>query len=208
MAVSSRLAAVEQCWQAWAALGTSLSGEQWARPSRCPGWTTAGVFAHHSVTPHLLTGDLPTESVPGDPVDAVTMLRGFNEPGGLAETAAPSIESDAATRADELPTTELVRRFTEDAPRALANLRTLDPDMVIPWLYTGVLIRVSEGLRLILLEATVHLLDACHAAGVPATAPEPALRETARFLAEVAPPVEFLEAATGRIPGSPFPIIR
>ncbi|MCU1683205.1 MAG: hypothetical protein JWQ81_3944 [Amycolatopsis sp.] len=65
-----------------------------------------------------------------------------------------------------------------------------------------------EALRIVLLEATVHLLDVQRALGRAPIVPEAALDETARLLVEVAPAVEFIEAATGRSSSSPLPILR
>jgi hypothetical protein len=52
--------------------------------------------------------------------------------------------------------------------------------------------------RIVLLEATVHLLDVQRALDHPPLVPSPALKDTAQLVAEVAPAVEFIEAATGR----------
>jgi hypothetical protein len=71
---------------------------------------------------------------------------------------------------------------------------------------SGVLL--GEGLRIVLLEATVHLLDVQRALGQPPEVPGAALAHTASLLAEVAPGVELVEAATGRSAASPFPVLR
>jgi hypothetical protein len=67
---------------------------------------------------------------------------------------------------------------------------------------------LSEGLRIVLLEATVHLLDIQRALGQPPELPGTALAHTASLLAEVAPGVELIEVATGRSATSPFPVLR
>jgi hypothetical protein len=67
---------------------------------------------------------------------------------------------------------------------------------------------VVEALRIVLTEATVHLLDVQRALGRPPTVPSPALKDTVQLLAEVAPAVEFIEAAAGRSSHSPLPVLR
>jgi hypothetical protein len=64
-----------------------------------------------------------------------------------------------------------------------------------------------EALRIVLLEATVHLLDVQRALDLPPDVPPEALRETSLLLAEIAPAVEFVEAATGRSARSPLPVL-
>lgn len=57
-----------------------------------------------------------------------------------------------------------------------------------------------------LLEATVHLLDVQRALGCPPAVPPQALNDTAQLLAELAPAVEFIEAANW--PLDAFPAAR
>ncbi|MGH3975580.1 MAG: hypothetical protein ACRDS9_19950 [Pseudonocardiaceae bacterium] len=66
----------------------------------------------------------------------------------------------------------------------------------------------QQALRIVVLEATVHLLDVRRAVGHPPVVPPPALKDTAQLLAEVAPAVELIEAATGRSTHSPLPVLR
>jgi hypothetical protein len=58
------------------------------------------------------------------------------------------------------------------------------------------------------MESVVHLLDVLHALGRAPEVPADGLRETVHLLAEVAEPVSFVEAATGRSVGSPLPVLR
>jgi hypothetical protein len=67
---------------------------------------------------------------------------------------------------------------------------------------------LGEGVRIVLLEATVHLLDVQRALGQPPELPDTALAHTASLLAEVTPGVELIEVATGRSAASPFPVLR
>jgi hypothetical protein len=54
----------------------------------------------------------------------------------------------------------------------------------------------------------VHLLDVQRALDHPPVVPTPALQDTVQLLAELAPAVEFIEAATGRSACSPLPVLR
>ena len=66
----------------------------------------------------------------------------------------------------------------------------------------------AEATRIVLLESTVHLLDVLAALGRAPDVPATALREAAHLLAELADPVAFVEAATGRSSRSPLPVVR
>jgi hypothetical protein len=72
----------------------------------------------------------------------------------------------------------------------------------------GRVITLVEALRIVLMEATVHLLDLQRALDHPPVVPMQALQETVHLLAELAPAVEFVEAATGRSTHSPLPVLR
>jgi len=65
-----------------------------------------------------------------------------------------------------------------------------------------------EALRIVLMESVVHLLDVVNGLARAPEIPADALHETALLLAEVADPVRFIEAATGRSPDSPLPVLR
>jgi hypothetical protein len=78
----------------------------------------------------------------------------------------------------------------------------------VPWPAAEATLPLQEALRIVLLEGTVHLLDVLHAVGDLAGAPANALRESAALLAEIAPAIEFIDAATGRSPTSPLPVLR
>ena len=65
-----------------------------------------------------------------------------------------------------------------------------------------------ETLRIVLMEATVHLLDLQRALELAPDVPAAALGSTVRLLAEVTPAVELIEAATGRSATSPLPVLR
>ena len=207
-----RLDALEQTWQVWGQLGGSLSKAQWSAASRCPGWDVACLYAHHSQ--FLLAMSAPPPPAPqvsqasGQPQSAVQVLRAFNAPGGVAGTGATDVADQAAREAAQHQPAELAERFTELSPVVIRRLRAARPDLVVPWPPAPSGVMLSEGLRIVLLEATVHLLDVQRALGQPPELPDTALAHTASLLAEVAPCVELIEVATGRSPTSPFPVLR
>lgn len=204
-----RLDALEQTWAVWARLGAEMNEEQWSKGTRCDGWDVAALYAHHSVFPLALTALPPLPDGPaGEPVTAVDILSRFNAPDGLAHTMADTV-ADAATKdAAQHTTTVLVDRFAVHGRQALHSLRDTAATTLVPWPAAGLVITLTEGLRIALLEATVHLLDLQRALDHPPDVPAIALRDTAQLIAEFAPAVELIEAATGRSAASPFPVLR
>jgi Mycothiol maleylpyruvate isomerase N-terminal domain len=188
-----RLDALEQTWQIWGELGRDLTEQQWSTPTRCPGWDVACVYAHASMFPLAMSAP---PSVPDEPVrkplTAVEVLRRFNAPGAVASTMAKANADTAVREAAEHTRAELVDRFTVHSSRALHGLCNTEATMVGPWPASGGVMTLVEALRIVLLEATV---------------PVQALRETAHLLAELAPAVELIEAATGRSTRSPLPVL-
>ncbi|MGH3889500.1 MAG: maleylpyruvate isomerase N-terminal domain-containing protein [Pseudonocardiaceae bacterium] len=208
-----RLDALEQIWQVWAQLGDELTEEQWSAATRCPGWDVAALYAHYSVFPFMMNAALPDGPV-GEPVTAVEVIRQFNAPDGLAHTMAETVADGAVSEAAAHTRKELVERFSVHGPRALQRLRQAEATMVVPWPTSGafgafgVFVTLVEALRIVLMEATVHLLDVQRALGRPPIVPKPALRDTVALLAELAPAVDLIEAATGRSTHSPLPVLR
>ncbi|MBZ6473956.1 maleylpyruvate isomerase N-terminal domain-containing protein [Streptomyces griseocarneus] len=207
---SDRLDALEQTWRIWADLGAELTERQWTAATRCPGWDVAAVYAHHSTFPRDMDGPLPPLSGrPGvEPVTAVEMVRRFNAPGGVAHEAADAVAKGAVSGAAEAGGGGLVERFAVRGPGAVRRLRAEEPARTVPWGATGLTLELAEAVRIVLLEATVHLLDVQRALDRPPLVPPQALSDTALLLAEVAPPVDFIEAATGRSARSPLPVLR
>ncbi|MBO1420358.1 maleylpyruvate isomerase N-terminal domain-containing protein, partial [Streptomyces sp. FH025] len=100
----------------------------------------------------------------------------------------------------------LIARFGVEGPAALAGLADLPPATVVAHPMLGSVTVGALG-EVALMEATVHLLDLIAAVGGPAPA-EGALHFTRALLAEVADPVAFIEAATGRGSEQVLPVVR
>ncbi len=203
-----RLDALEQTWQVWGQLGRDLTEQQWSRPTRCPRWDVAGVYAHASVFPVAMSAPPPVPEGPvGEPLTAVEVLRRFNAPGGAASTMARTVADAAVREAAELARAQLVDRFTVQGSRALQGLRKTEATMIVPWPASGGVMTLVEALRIVVMESTVHLLDVQRALDHSPAVPMQALQETVHLLAELAPAVELIEAATGRSTRSPLPVL-
>ncbi|MGC7096237.1 maleylpyruvate isomerase N-terminal domain-containing protein [Amycolatopsis lurida] len=202
-----RVDALARTWQVWAELGEGLTEAQWGLPSRCPGWDVAALYAHHSAMPRdLHAAGTPAGEPEGAVLTAAAALRRFNSEGGLAATAGPEVADEAVADAAATSRRALVERFTVLGPPVLDRLRAAGPDLRAVW-RPGVVLPLAEAVRIVLLEATVHLLDVRRALGQAPDAPADALADTAALLAEMAPPVELIEAAAGRSAVSPLPVL-
>jgi hypothetical protein len=95
--------------------------------------------------------------------------------------------------------------------RAMTDEQWRRPTRLGDWevrsLYARGLLRLDEAVSIGVMEATVHLLDLRHALGQPADLPADGLAQTAAVLVAMAPPVDLIEAATGRSTATPFPVL-
>ena len=204
----SRLAALDGIWRLWGEVGAGLTEAEWSAATRCPGWDVAALYAHHSGFAVALSAGPPAvEGSAAEPLTAVEVLRGFNAEGGVAHSMAPAVADAAVADAASVTRAQLVDRFVAHGPDAVRQLRQAEPGTLVPWPVAGA-VPVVEALRIVLLEATVHLLDLLRALDRSPDVPPEALRETAQLLAEVAPAIELIEAATGRAAESPLPVLR
>lgn len=197
--------ALEAVWRRWAEVGDGLTEAEWTTPSRCTGWDVAALFAHVGVFPQAVLEPPPADG--GEPVTAVQILRGFNAPSGRAHTMAEAVADHAVTLAAQVGPPGLVAFFAEGGPPAIAALRSRPADGLLLWPTSGVT-TWAEAVRIVLLESTVHLLDVLDALGRAPDVPAAALREVAHLLVEIADPVAFVEAASGRSSESPLPVLR
>ena len=200
-----RLDALEAVWRRWADVGGGLTDAEWSSPSRCAGWDVAALFAHVGPFAHAVLD--PPQAHGGDPVTAVDILRGFNAPSGVAHAMADQVADGAVTLAAQVGRPGLVAFFADGGPRGIAALRHRAADGLVLWPAAGVTTS-AEAVRIVLLESVVHLLDVLDGLGRAPDVPAEALRETAHLLADLADPVAFIEAATGRSAMSPLPVLR
>jgi uncharacterized protein (TIGR03083 family) len=200
--------ALGRLWSEWARFGQELAPPDWCRPTRCDGWDVRAVYAHHSVFPVALANPPTVSESPGSPLSAAQVLRHFNKPDGVAHTQARRVADSASEQAASLGVEELVGRFSDQGPLTVRRIREADAEQVVPWVTKETPLPVRELVRIVLMEAVVHLLDVQRALDRDPEVDAVALTETVILLAGMAPPIDFVEAATGRLPTSPFPLLQ
>jgi uncharacterized protein (TIGR03083 family) len=206
MTIDDRLSTLDVLWSIWAELGQAMTDEQWRRPTRLGDWDVRSLYSHAAWWPVGLS--MLVDSVrDAEPTHATAaaLLRDFNAPDGIANTLRDAVAADARENAAKHSTEQLVERFASTGPRAIAAALRLGP-VVVDYFGTA-LLRLDEAAGIGVLEATVHLLDVHRALDRPPEVPAAGLAQTAAVLAEMAPPVAFIEAATGRSTSGPFPIL-
>lgn len=206
MIFDDRLTILDGLWSAWAAHGRAMTGEQWELPTRLGAWDVRSLYTHAGSWPLAFPGLLgqvreaePTHAT------AAALLRDFNGLGGVAHRLRDWAAANAQADAEKYPTAQLIEHFAGVGPRAIAAARSRGP-VVVDYFGQAVL-RLEEAVSIGVMEATVHLLDLQRALGRPPEVPAAALAHTAALLAEMAPPVDFIEAATGRDAPAVFPVL-
>jgi hypothetical protein len=200
------LSALADLWAVWAAHGTSMTEEQWRLPTRLGTWDVRSLYAHHGSWPFMFSALVTRvhEAEPTHP-SAAALLREFNAPDGVANTHRESTADRAREDAERYGTGAMVEQFATAGPRAIDAARTLGP--VVVDYFGRALLRLEDAVSIGIMVATVHLLDLRRALGQEPDVPAAGLEHTAALLAEMAPPVDFIEAATGRGPVTVFPVL-
>jgi uncharacterized protein (TIGR03083 family) len=203
--LDDRLTVLNLLWSAWRQQGETLTDEQWERPTRLGAWNVRNLYAHASAWPagfSRLLGNMHD----GEPTHttAAALLRDFNRPEGIAKRGADQVAARARERAASYRAAQMIEQFADTGPEAITKARQLGPVVVD---YFGLaMLRLDEAASIGILEATVHLLDLRHALDLTPDVPADGLAHTAAVLAEMAPPVDFIEVATGRRTVELFPI--
>ncbi|MBM2616595.1 maleylpyruvate isomerase N-terminal domain-containing protein [Actinoplanes sp. LDG1-06] len=193
----SAAATLGELWAVWASYGSRLSAEQWEAPTRLEPWTVRALFAHTAQWPRWLAYvATQTRDTPPSHPRAADLLRAFNAPDGVATLNRGQTADRAVDDATKLTVEQMTAAFAEVGPPALEAAGKLG-DTVVNYLGTGTM-PMPEVLGIGIVEATVHLLDLQRALGETPAVPSEGLAHTARVLAEMASPVEFVEALTGR----------
>jgi uncharacterized protein (TIGR03083 family) len=206
MMIDDRLTVLDELWSIWADYGRAMTDEQWQRPTRLGDWDVRSLYAHAVLWPYLLSV-LVNQVRDAEPTHATAaaLLREFNLPDGLAHSTRGKVATDARAAAEQYGTAQMVEQFAGAGPRGIAAARGLG-DVVVD--YVGLaMLRLDEAIGIGVLEATVHLLDLQRALGQEPAVPAEGLAHTAAVLMQMAPPVDFIEAATGRGPGGLFPVL-
>lgn len=205
MTSDDRLNTLDALWSVWAEHGQAMTDEQWRQPTRLGDWDVRSLYAHAASWPATLATltDRVRNAEPAVPT-AAALLRYFNAPDRIAHTTRDKVASDAREDAAKYSAAQLIERFAVTGPRAIAAARQLG-SVVID--YFGALMRLDEAVSIGILEATAHLLDLQRALGRPAEVPADGLSHTVAVLVQMAPPIDFIEVATGRSTTGLFPIL-
>jgi len=206
MTLADRLTILTTLWSAWARHGQTMTPDQWQRPTRLGGWDVRSLYTHAATWPYgfptlleRVTDAPPTHDT------AAALLREFNRPDGVAHTRRDQIAAAARQDAAAHPVEQAIEQFRGNGPRAIETARRLGPVMVD---YFGhAILPLAEAVSIGVVEATVHLLDLQRALGMPPDVPADGLRHTADVLVRMPPPVELIEAATGRGTTDVFPVL-
>jgi uncharacterized protein (TIGR03083 family) len=206
MPIDDRLATLDALWSVWAATGKGLSEADWAAPTRLDGWDLRALWAHSAGWPFgfsILVGRV-TDAWPTHET-AAELLAEFNVPDGIANTGRDQVASSGRDDAAKYSADQLVDVFATTGPAAIAVARELG-DVTVDYFGRAVLpLREAVGIGIV--EATVHLLDVQRALGQSPEVPAEGLACTAALLAAIAPPIDFIEAATGRASTDLFPVL-
>jgi uncharacterized protein (TIGR03083 family) len=204
--LEDRLATLGLLWSVWKRHGENLTGEQWARPTRLGTWDVRSLYTHAAAWPlgfSKLLGSLQ-DVAPKHPT-AAALLREFNSPDGFARRGAGQVEAGARQDAATYSLVQIIDQFASTGPQAIAEARQLGP--VVVDYFGRAMLPLEEAASIGILEATVHLLDLRHALDLPPDVPAGGLEHTTAVLAEMAPPVDFIEVATGRSTVELFPVL-
>jgi mycothiol maleylpyruvate isomerase-like protein len=201
-----RLTTLETLWSAWAEHGRAMTGDQWSRPTRLAAWDVRSLYAHAASWPAVLLPGLLAAVRDAEPTHrtAAALLRDFNAPAGNANRLREWNAAAARDAAGKYHPAQMVEQFAGAGPRAIADARRLG-DVTVDYFGQAVL-SLREAVAIGVMEATVHLFDLQRALGVAPEAPAGALSLTVALLSEMSPPVELIEAATGR-GATPFPVL-
>lgn len=185
----------------------ALDESAWQRPTRLPDWSVSALVAHHAMFVRML-GFLASQPVEAEPSVATArdMLRRFNEPDGVASTAAAAVSQLAREQAASSAAADFESVFRDDAPRVLDEVRAAGP-IVIDYLGNGTF-PLAEAVSVGILEAVVHGLDLRAAVDGVAPPSDGALDFAVELLASLADPMRFIDTATGRTTDAVLPVLR
>jgi uncharacterized protein (TIGR03083 family) len=202
-----RCAVLGAAWGWWATTLAALDDEGWATPTRLEGSDVAALTAHHAMLVQGL-GFLATQPVDAAPATATAgaMLRRFNEPTGVANTAGDAVAELARQQAAGMSPADLLGAFATVAPGVVTTLVETGP-IVVDYFGNGPF-PIGEAVAIAIMEAVVHGLDLRAAIGSAPPPPAAAVARTVDLLASVADPLEFIDAATGRRAEPVLPVLR
>lgn len=206
MMMDDRLDTLAGLWSVWSGHGQAMTDEQWEHPTRLGSWDVRSLYAHAASWPFAFTTVVGNvREVPPTHASAAALLRDFNRPDGVAHRLRGRVAADAREAAASYQPAEMIAQFTSAGPQAIGAARQLGPVVVDYLGYT--MLPLGEVVSIGIVEATVHLLDLQRALGRSREVPADGLRHTMGVLTEIVPPVDFIEAATGRSTEPLFPVM-
>jgi uncharacterized protein (TIGR03083 family) len=205
MTITDRLTTLDKLWAVWAEHGQAMTDDQWRRVTRLGTWDVRSLYAHAASWPFAFAGFVNQVRDDAPVATAAALLRYFNGPDGVAHRQRDQVAAAAREDAARYSTAQLVEQFATAGPRAIATARQRG-DVAVDY-FGQVVLRLDDAVSIGILEATVHLLDLQRALDQTPNVPADGLAHTAALLAELAPPVDFIEAATGRRAADLFPVL-
>ena len=206
MSIDDRLTTLDALWSVWAATGKDLTDADWHRPTRLDGWDLRALWAHSAGWPFgfsILVGRV-TDATPTHDT-AAALLAEFNVPDGIANTTRDRVADNGRDDAEKYTVEQLVDQFATTGPEAIATARGLG-EVTVDYFGRAVL-PLAEAISIGIVEATIHLLDVQRALGQTPDVPASGLDHSAEVLARIAPPIDFIEASTGRASTDLFPVL-
>ncbi|MEV4351607.1 maleylpyruvate isomerase N-terminal domain-containing protein [Actinoplanes sp. NPDC049596] len=207
MTIDDRLTTLDALWSAWAATGRAMDDADWDRPTRLDDWTVRHLWAHAAQWPFgfaVLVERGVTDSPPTH-ASAAALMAEFNAPDGVANTMRSHVAKAGREDSAKYTVEQMVSQFAAIGPAAIEAARKLGPVHIS---YFGrAVMPLDEIVSIGILETTVHLLDVQRALDLEPDVPAESLEHSAGVLAQIAPPIDFIEAATGRASTDLFPVL-
>ncbi|SNY65028.1 maleylpyruvate isomerase family mycothiol-dependent enzyme [Paractinoplanes atraurantiacus] len=207
MTIDDRLTTLDALWSVWAATGRTLNDADWDKPTRLDDWTVRHLWAHAAQWPFgfaVLVEQWVTDA-PATHASAAALMAEFNAPDGVANTMRSHVASAGREDSTKYTVEQLVTQFASTGPTAIEAARKLGPVRVN---YFGrAVMPLEEAVSIGILETTIHLLDVQRALDLEPDVPAESLHHTAAVLSQIAPPIDFIEATTGRASTDLFPVL-
>lgn len=140
------------------AILTDLTADQWAAPSRCPGWSVGDVVLHLAQSDEVALasarGTTPL-TAPGSGWDLSPMYAGTAT---IDDVVAAAVDAQRGA-----PPAQLLERWSRAADDLVATLAATDPKRLLPWVVGELSARTLATTRLT--ECWVHTGDVAEALG-------------------------------------------
>lgn len=178
------------------AILADLTPDQWAAPSRCPGWSVADVVLHLAQSDEVALasarGTTPLD-VPGSGWDLSPMRAGTAT---IDDVVAVAVDAQRGA-----PPAQLLERWSRTADDLVVTLAATDPKRPLPWVVGELSARTVATTRLT--ECWVHTGDVAEAVGRKLQFSD-RLRHIARLAWRTLP---YAFARAGQAPAGPVAVV-